>query len=155
MPFLSISDQIRFCNKKLLITYVLHGDVKPYYSAAQRRVGIANIPLLQERLQNNKMGSWNNHSAISCSPMCLHTRVIWRIVRGRHHWRFAARFTACKIICLFRRCVLSSLWFRRILISHDCFNPLTSVINTAAQNWKLTLYCEQYIMKSFFLLKKT
>lgn len=154
MPFLSIPDQIRFCNKKLLITYVLHGDVKPNYSAAWRRDGIVNIPLLQERLQNNKMGSWNNHSAISCSRLGLHTRSHMENVRGRHHWIFPAHFTACKIICLFTRCVLSSLWFRRILVSHDCFNPLTSVTNTAAQNWKLTPYCEQYIMKLFFLLKK-
>lgn len=30
--------------------------------------------MLQERLQNNNLGSWNNHSAVSCSPLGLPTR---------------------------------------------------------------------------------
>lgn len=63
-----------FCDKQLFVTRTLRADVGPNFSAAQRRGGIVNIPSLWEGLQNNNTGSWNNHSAISCSPLGLPTR---------------------------------------------------------------------------------
>lgn len=45
-----------------------------FFSAAQGRGGTVNIPPFWERLQSNNTGSWNNHSAISCSPLGLPTR---------------------------------------------------------------------------------
>lgn len=89
-------------------------------------------------------------------PWACPQEVIWRTIRGRHSWGLFANLTLCNIICLFRRCTVSSLlWFRRISIWHDFFRSLSLVINIAAPNLRLTLYCKQYIMKQFFLPKKT
>lgn len=157
MPFLFLAYQNSFCNRQLFVTYTLHSDANSIFFLQHKEEVEQLISPLSEK--DCRVITQEAEIIILPSvvlPWACPQEVIWRTIRGRHSWGLSANLTLCTIICLFRRCTVSSLlWFRRISIWHDFFRSLSLVINIAAPNLRLTLYCKQYIMKQFFLPKKT
>lgn len=157
MPFLFLAYQNSFCNRQLFVTYTLHSDANSIFFLQHKEEVEQLISPLSEK--DCRVITQEAEIIILPSvvlPWACPQEVIWRTIRGRHSWGLSANLTLCNIICLFRRCTVSSLlWFRRISIWHDFFRSLSLVINIAAPNLRLTLYCKQYIMKQFFLPKKT